>query len=345
MNRFSSKKWTHIFSILCILAVALPPLNVTGALSHDPPIQYHDIITSTIEQVHTIWNQQHIDTLDYLQTLSRELEQQPLVSATMLCKGSISVEFMDGYQLVLLSPTSSGLQQQTKARADPDSPKAFESPHSALILHPFAQVYGSRQCRIIKRILTLQDIPVVYYENQAVDLKFIEENLSTAIIYYNTHAGFWDINTSNQTETVVIATGEKWTNDTITKYSYEYSHQFIVEGVVGTTSYVAFTPALIEYYYNDTAFTDSFIYMATCHAVYDDSMASVFLDKGAAVYLSWTKDTVFWTNSLSSIWTFRLLSLGVSIASICDIIGYGGFYNWLFDSTLSYLGDGSYTLK
>ena len=74
-------------------------------------------------------------------------------------------------------------------------------------------------------------------------------------------------------------------------------------------------------------------------------MASIFLDKGATVYLSWTKDTVFWTNSLSSIWTFRLLSLGISVESICNIIGYGGLYNRLFDSTLSFLGDGFYTIK
>ena len=73
-------------------------------------------------------------------------------------------------------------------------------------------------------------------------------------------------------------------------------------------------------------------------------MASVFIDKGASVFVSWTRDSVFWTNSLVSIWTFRLLSLGVPIKTVCDIIGSGGFYNWLFESKLSYIGDGDFIL-
>jgi hypothetical protein len=83
--------------------------------------------------------------------------------------------------------------------------------------------------------------------------------------------------------------------------------------------------------------------MATCHALYDESMASVFLYKDARVYVSWTQDTVFWTNNLASIWTFRLLRLGLPIKNICEIIGNGGFYNWLFESELTYSGDGEYT--
>jgi hypothetical protein len=79
--------------------------------------------------------------------------------------------------------------------------------------------------------------------------------------------------------------------------------------------------------------------MATCHATYDDSMANAFLESGASVYMGWTQNTVFWTNSKTSVRAFRLLSLGLTVQQVCSLIRYGGFFNFVFQSKLTYFGD------
>ena len=149
----------------------------------------------------------------------------------------------------------------------------------------------------------------------------------------------------NQPETVVIGTGETWTNETPMIHAFEYEHQMIVRGLLGDKSYVAFTPAFIEYYYANESFPSSLIYMATCHATYDDSMAQAFIDAGASVYMGWTRDTVFWTNSWTSVFAIRLLVHGLSVHQTCSVIRSGGLCNFLFRSQLTYVGDGDYTIS
>jgi hypothetical protein len=73
-------------------------------------------------------------------------------------------------------------------------------------------------------------------------------------------------------------------------------------------------------------------------------MAQEFLDAGARVYMGWSQNTVFWTNSITSAQVFRFLSYGLMVQQVCRLIRSGGFYNWLFHSKLTYLGDGSYQL-
>ena len=160
----------------------------------------------------------------------------------------------------------------------------------------------------------------------------------------NTHAGYWDLDGDNVSETVVISTGERWTNETPEKYKFEYENQMIVEGKVGDKSFVTFTPALIEYYYNTGDFPNSLIFMATCFASYDNSMAQVFLDKGVSAYIGWNQNTVFWTNSITSIRAFRLFSYGFSVKQVCNIIRSGGLINFFLQSKLTYYGDGDYRI-
>ena len=145
-------------------------------------------------------------------------------------------------------------------------------------------------------------------------------------------------------DAVVIGTGEYWTDETQNIYQFEYENQMIVKGMVGDKSFVCFTPAFIQYYYDPGDLPNSLIYMATCHATYDDSMANAFLESGAGVYLGWTQNTVFFTNSKTSVTAFRLFSLGLNVHHICGLIRYGGFYNFLFRSKLTYFGDGDYKL-
>ena len=181
-------------------------------------------------------------------------------------------------------------------------------------------------------------------EGRLEDRIFLRHNLSADIVYMNTHAGYFDINGDQQADAVVIATGENWTNKTEQKYAFEYEHNFIVKGMIGNQAVIAFTPAFIDYYYSEGDLTDSLIFMATCYAIYDTSMAKPFLAAGASAYMGWSQNTVFWTNSRISVSAFRLLSYGLTVQQVCRCIRSGGFYNWLFHSQLLYAGDGSHRI-
>jgi hypothetical protein len=215
---------------------------------------------------------------------------------------------------------------------------------TALVLNPSENMYGNLHCRKIINKLLKRDYNIVYLSDEAVDLSFIKFNLSEEIVYMNTHAGYWDLDGDNISDTVVISTGELWTNETPEKYQFEFENQMIVEGKVGDRRFVTFTPALIEYYYNPGDFPNSLIFMATCFATYDNSMAEVFLDKGVSAYIGWNQNTVFWTNSLTSIRAFRLFSYGFSVKQVCNIIRSGGLINFFLQSKLTYYGDGNHRI-
>jgi hypothetical protein len=161
----------------------------------------------------------------------------------------------------------------------------------------------------------------------------------------NTHAGYWDIDGDSIPETVVIGIGEYWTDDTPEKYKFEYENKMIVEGIVAGNRYIAFTPTLIDFFYDSEDFPNSLILMATCYACYDDSMAQVFLKKGAEAYMGWTQNTVFWTNSLTSVRAFKLLLFGFSVKWVCNIIRSGSIMNFLLLSKLTYYGNGNYKIS
>jgi hypothetical protein len=215
---------------------------------------------------------------------------------------------------------------------------------TALVLNPSEHIYGNKHClKIINNLLT-SGYNIEYLSNDAVDLPYIKTNLSAEIIYINTHAGYWDLDGDNISDIVVISTGEYWTNETPINYQFEYENQMIVEGIVGNESFVAFTPALINYYYNPGDFPNSLIYMATCYASYDDSMAEVFLDKGASAYMGWSKNTAFWTNSITSVLAMRFLTNGFTVKQVCNLIRSGGFINFLLQSKLIYYGYGNHRI-
>jgi hypothetical protein len=234
--------------------------------------------------------------------------------------------------------------QKTLATSITNTTNQGSETQTALVLNPEQYVYGARSCTTIAQILTQHDYTVRYEENTNVDLNFIRTNLSADILYLNTHAGHWDIDSDGVADTVVIATGEPWTNKTKEQYAFDFQQGFIVEGVVGNRSFIAFTPAFIQYYYNHSL-PASLIFMATCEATADSSMADSFLSEGAAVYVGWTSSTTFWTNEITSVVAFRLLSHQLPIDLICTLIRSGGLYNWIFHSRLTYYGDGEYRLS
>ena len=216
--------------------------------------------------------------------------------------------------------------------------------NTALILNPSEYIYGNQYCLKIINKLHQRGYYTEYLSNEAVDLYYIKTNLTADIVYINTHAGYFDLDGDNKSDTVVISTGEHWTNETPLKYKFEYENQMIVEGRVGDKRFVAFTPALINYYYNPGDLPNSLIYMAACYAAYDNSMAQVFLNKGASAYIGWNKNTAFWTNSITSVLAFRFFINGFNVKQVCNLIRSGGFVNFFLQSKLTFYGDGNYRI-
>jgi hypothetical protein len=223
-------------------------------------------------------------------------------------------------------------------------PNSTASSPCAVILNPSEYVYGHRQCQTIINILMQHHYNIEYKANDAVTISYLRYNLTADVVYMNTHAGYFDLDGDQRPDAVVIATGEHWTNETPQIYAFEYQHKMIVKGMVGDTGFIAFTPAFIAYYYPPGSLSNSLIYMATCYASYDSTMAQAFLNASAEAYIGWTQNTVFWTNSKTSVESFRLLASGRTVEFVCHHIRYGGFYNWLFHSKLVFYGNGAYRI-
>jgi hypothetical protein len=312
--------------------------QLSSSIPHDKIIQQgiHDI---RIEQ------QNSQDRSFFLSKLECWYNSQSLIEFASLIGTSITVKFIDGAYTVIMDPS------QRKNENMIDSTSSFLHKRygiienkSALLLNAAEYMYGHRQCKNIIDTLLKHEYSIEYLENEAVDLSYLRHNLSADVIYMNTHAGYFDVDGDHQADAVVIATGEFWTNETEQKYAFDYQNKLIVKGMVGNQGFVAFTPAFIDYYYDPGDFNDSLVYMATCYTLYDTSMAQEFLDAGASVYMGWSQNTVFWTNSKTSVNAFRLLANGLTVQQVSKLIGSGGFYNWLFHSKLMYYGDGEHRI-
>jgi hypothetical protein len=337
-------KILSVFLLLCISFGGLPPQAQTAdpGSGSFPLIPSEDIIQDGIQRIRIEQNLRASEPLGELETW---FNLHPLIDYASLIGSSITVKFIDGSYVVLMDP----FFENQGFLGDAPNPSFHmrytgSSNKTAVILNPAESMYGHYQCqRIINTLLNL-DYSIEYRANQAVDVRYIKNNLSADIIYMNTHAGYFDVDGDHQADAVVIATGELWTNETEQKYTYEYQNRLIVKGMVGDQGFVAFTPGFIEEYYTQEQLPDSLVFMATCYALYDTSMAQEFLDAGARAYMGWSQNTVFWTNSITSVQAFRLLSYGLTVQQVCRLIRSGGFYNWLFHSKLIYFGDGSYQL-
>jgi len=340
------QKTLAIFLLICLL-YSLVSVEVNG---FDPSpesscfIAYDKIIQDGMDYVR-IQQNVYKTYSEHLISLEKWYNLHPFITYASLIGTSITIKFIDGSYTVLINPD---LSKPNYLRDFIYTPihKRYKGDRNttAVILNPAEHMYGHYQCKRIISIFLRQDYSLEYLANKAVNLNYIRSNLSVDIIFINTHAGYFDIDGDQQADTVVIATGEFWTNETEEKYSFDYQHNFIVKGLVGNQAFVAFTPAFIEYYYSERAFPDSLVFMATCYALYDSSMAEKFLDAGARVYMGWSNNTVFWINSRTSVLTFRLLSYGLTIQQVCRLIRSGGFYNWLLHSKLVYNGDGDYRI-
>ena len=308
-------------------------------------IAYENIIHEGIECVQKEMNN-HSDSQEYLNELEAWFNHHPLITFATRIGTSMTLKFIDDVYIILMDLDLFILQPAVVT----DSFHSFiderygSGNHKAVLLNAAEFMYGHRQCKKIIATLLRLDYSIEYIANHAVDLHYMKNNLSVDIVYMNTHAGFFDVDGDHEADSVVIATGEYWTNETEETYAFDYENKFIVKGMVGDQAFIALTPAFIEYYYSEAGLPSSLVFMATCYASYDSSMAEQFLQVGAAVYMGWSQNTVFWTNSRTSVTAFHLLSYGLSVQQVCRLIRSGGFYNWLLHSKLTYYGDGTYRL-
>jgi len=346
MGRRQSGKTLTPFLLFCVI-LSLISVQTHGSKTLPEPSCFiaHDTIVQQGIQHIRIQQKAHTTSSDHLVDLEKWYNLHPLITYASLIGTSITIRFVDGSYTVLINPDL--LQppcQGDLIRRSVHERYAGSRNTTAVILNPAEHMYGHYQCQRIIATLLRKDYSFEYRANQAVDLDYIRNNLSADIIYMNTHAGYFDIDGDQQADAVVIATGELWTNDTEEQYGFDYQHQFIVKGLVGNQAFIAFTPLFIEYYYTDGAFPDSLVFMATCYALFDTSMAEAFLHAGASVYMGWSQNTVFWINSRTSVDAFALLSYGLTVQQVCRLIRSGGFYNWLFHSKLIYQGNGDHRI-
>jgi len=345
VNQLRMKILTMLL-LLCLFLASVPlqARMTESGFASSPQESSDTIIQEGLQQIRTGQNQWKTPS-EALVELEAWYNLQPLIAFASLIDTSITVKFIDGSYTVLMDP----LLEKKGVMGEEKNPFIHErygdgTGNTAVILNPSESMYGHYQCQRIITTLLNHDYSIEYLANQAVDVDYIKNNLSEAIIYMNTHAGYFDLDGDQVADAVVIATGELWTNDTEQKYAYDVQNHLIVKGMVGDQGIVAFTPAFIEQYYTQKQLPDSLVFMATCYALYDASMAQTFLDAGAVVYMGWSQNTVFWTNSRTSVQAFRLLSYGLTVQQVCRFIRSGGFYNWLFHSKLIFVGDGTYQI-
>ena len=343
MHKQIQNKQKVLLKLICI-SILLTTTHTTLAIQSNPSqenqnIPYHKII----QEGQTLILQTNSNPKD----LTIWYNNHPNIEFASQIQNTITLKFIDGTYILLINPKNTNHLSNSNT-VNPTflkkTPIQTSEDKTALILNPSENMYGNLHCKRIIFMLQSKNYNITHKINNEVTIPFLRYNFSANIIYMNTHAGVWDLDGDQQPDIVVIGTGEHWTNETPDQYKFEYDNQMIVEGLVGDTSFISFTPYFINHYYQNNTIPDSLIYMATCHATYDDTMAQAYLNAGAETYLGWTQNTVFWTNSLTSILTFRLLSLGFTINQICKFIGYGGFYNFIFQSKLTYYGNGNYVL-
>lgn len=352
---FSKKRITAIL----ILLVLFSSSTFTNAFVLDVStmqlqnkIEYDELINQCIH----IKNQNNRDRQNFdlcnintstFEELKKGYPSHPSIEFVSIVEETITIKFIDGSYTVLLNtlPTNTDIEKKIDFSANIPTFSFKHTDKKALLLNPSEYLYGNRHCRKILSILLNIGYNMVYLVNEDVDLTFIRDHLCAEIVYMNTHAGYWDLDGDQQGDVVVIATGEHWTNNTEQIYKFEIENQMIVKGMVANQSFIAFTPAFIEYYYSEKEMPKSLVYMATCHAAYDDTMANAFLESGSNAYIGWTKNTISWINSYTSVLAFKLLAKGLPVKWICRLIRYGGITNLLLGSKLKYYGNGYHRIS
>ena len=278
--------------------------------------------------------------------------KQPSVSKVIIQNKDMTIEFKDGHKVIILGHT------EEKTFGKPSNPgnghghggggggttvTSIPNSNQALILDPFEweEHYTGYEAfsnptliNTIEGYLQSAGYTYTYLKNTQVTLSVIENNLANyGVIYNRGHGG-----TSGRT--VIISTGEHWTDTTTTTYSYEYNNGEIVEvaisGPTGYEYFIAYTPKLIQNHYNNLP--NSLVYMESCESMKFSTMGDAYVAAGAGAYMGWDKSITVTYGDDSADTSFNMFCLqGKSVDDVANAIGPDPSTH----AKLKYVGDGS----
>lgn len=314
---------------------------------------------------HSINNQETYKSL--LTRLQKWYESHPQVDFASLTDNSMTIKFCDGFYEILMNliPSSSNTfnTEYGLSFIEPFAGIVSQKQHCstvrrALVLHPFYwQVIKQVNCPLLasgaflKFRLRIAGLSVVdYKEDEEVNIDFIKSGLVADVVFNFGHGGYRDLDGDSKKDTVVLCSGEPWTNDTPQKYLFEYNRGWIVKSGIrdgnSTKYFVGYCPGLIKYYYTNSFRDGTLIFMATCDSLKDCDMAKAFVDDaGADAYIGWTGHALSWPNAIVSHTAIRLLSKGWTVEKVCNKIGYGCLLHIILGCRLAYYGDGRLTIR
>ncbi len=261
--------------------------------------------------------------------------KQPSVKKVTIENRDMTIEFNDGHEVVILGHTEingkatfgkpSNLGHGhghggsggggTTVTSTPNSPKA-------LILDPFdwegGVFHNPGLMSDVKNDLQNAGYSSTYLKNTQVTLSVIENDLAQyGVIYNRGHGGV-------SGKTVIISTGEHWTNDIgSSKYVDEYNNGEIVEvsisGPNGYEYFIAYTPKLIQDHY--TNLNNSLVYMESCESMKFSDMGDAYVGAGAGAYMGWDKSVTVTYGDDSANKSFQMFSQGSSVDDVANAFG------------------------
>ncbi len=313
--------------IVCLFFLAgIGGANVNGD-------EHHALIKKGIAYYQTIRAKHGID--DAQQMLKAWFLKQPSIKKVSISNRDMTVEFKDGHKVVILGHT------EEKTFGKPSNPghgngggggdsgsgttvTSVPGSKKALILDPFDWEGGAFHnpdlMTTIEEYLQSAGYTYTYLKNTEVTLSVIENDLASyGVIYNRGHGG-----TSGKT--VIISTGEHWTDTTTTTYSYEYNNGEIVEvsisGPNGYEYFIAYTPKLIEDFYGNNKLPNSLVYMESCESMKFTNMGDAYVAVGAGAYMGWDKSVTVNYGDDSADTSFNMFCLqGKSVDDVANAIG------------------------
>ncbi|MBU7018900.1 MAG: hypothetical protein HXS44_15430 [Theionarchaea archaeon] len=209
----------------------------------------------------------------------------------------IVIGYSDKSALLLGEPDTLGSIESDNLFFKPPQPgvpaDTWPTDNTAVLLDPFEWQGGVFSNPALFSAITsdLQDAgySVSYYKNTQVTISLIENALDSGVVFNRGHGGYDD-----STEQVIICSGERWDSS---KYTYEQSQGWVIRAYIVQDNvyydFFTYTPGLISNYYSNLP--NSLIYMESCEAIMNTTMADAWTGAGAGAYMSWTK-SVFVTD-------------------------------------------------
>jgi len=313
--------------IVCLFILAGLGGGVNGNNIGDA---HHALLEKGIAYYHNIRAKHGID--ESQQMLKMWFLKQPSVKKVSLENRDMTVEFNDGHKVVILGHTEN---QATWGKPSGTPGKGHghggggggtnvtqtPDPKKALILDPFdwegGVFHNPDLMNNVEGYLQSAGYTCTYLKNSQVTLSVIENDLAQyGVIYNRGHGG-----TSGRT--VIISTGEEWTDTTTQTYSDEYNNGEIVEVAISASDgyhyFIAYTPKLIQHHYNNLP--NSLVYMESCESMKFSNMGDAYVGAGAGAYMGWDKSVTVTYGDSTADTSFQMFSTGSSVDDVANAFG------------------------